>query len=827
MTDVSVGTRVAEPATEAGRHPRWMQFVAPIISGRAKLPSGTRGLVTWQQGTCTRSVEEINVLPVSQAQDTSSPWRCIIYAPTGQYMVMNGLTGIPTIGTPEVRLSADGPSRAVINVPIGIGTKNILSPTFRGWTLDHQGPVERGMELTVEYRNTQGTLVPVFRGIIHQIEKGEVIKITAYDRLMDLLTFSDQYQSDQGYVDRATSTAKTEAGTNYVYTMDASVGVVSSCQAQGTATINALSAQTVGDSSRYTGYFMHDLPAAPDGGGVTRGPAQGATIFKVRTRVFVQQTIDSSGTVTARIMLYRVVNGEFIQVATTENKSASGINFNRVIEWDVNWTLEGDPSEYRLAGYWSYSGTSYWRGYGFAHSSTRYTTSAYWTSSNGTDWTSTSATAQRPEISIDFTNLVDVPPAQVSISSTTATIPISSIPDWPSSDGSYISQLSKGDSIILSYFVSNSASLLQITEELIRWAGLVPDLPQQDIGSTSYYSSSTYDYLTCVQEIIRAANYGLKIIPNGDAGKVTVRPRHTIDEQAVAEYSTDPTDAYSHVIVAHDLTAHWMAEKATVAYIAEDVTASGLPVALETDDALQTNPLTVDLMSPLRQVVADKSLGTHALQANAAGGKIVQLHTNVYEGRVTLAGYRPELWDLFGSGTGGKPLSLKVPEAGVDGVAVPTQLVFADGLTEVTLDNIRTADRSEVANSMGLSADAISNSQIPDAVFVFAKVQNLATQDSGIAMPATVDSVRFYHQGQTAPAGEQTNTAYIKVVRDNAGYGHVCAVFPKKTPGWSANDSIVAVSFHGDGGEIYAVLDNPKRVYDGQVLHVDIRWRLA
>lgn len=819
---VAPGEQVTKTASVAGTRPKWLQFTgANELAGTAQLPSGSRRAV--RMASSTRYDETIKVDPVAIPTDSDCPWRCIIFAPNGDYLLMDGLAGFPTIGTPVVRLTSEGPSRAEVSLPLALGDSNVLASNFARWTGTYVGPVERGMEMTVEYRSS--VLVPVFRGRIYQIQQGEAIKITAYDRIMDLAQYSDQYQSDQGYVDRAQSTSRTTSGSDYVYTLPSAVGVVSSCQATGSATIDALAQMNTSTSNRYEGQILHDMPKTTDGSGILRGPSRGSRITKLRTKVYINQSIDQAGTVKVALYLYRKINGEFYIREGAGNKSASGINITQTLEWDVDWLLDGDPSEYYIGAQYQYSGTSYYRSYGYAHSSTRYTTSEYYSATNLANWTPISASGELPEIAIEFTNTVDVTPSAVIVNGTTATIQQSAIPNWPPVDGGYIRMLTKGDVIVLSYFVTNSASLRQIVIDLLSWAGLVPDVPSEEIGTTTYYSTSTYDYLTCVLEIIRASNLGLAI-SHQDAGTAVVRPKHTIDETPANTYSTDPMDANLHTIVQHDITAHWMAEKATVAYLAEEVTSSGLPIALETDDALLDGSLVQTLQSPLRQVVTDRSLGTHSLQANTAGGRMVQLHTNVFEGSMVLAGYCPEVWDLFGSGSGGLPVGVVIPEAGVSGTAIPTEVILGDGMTRVVLDNIRTADRSEMANSMGLSADAISNSELPNAVFIFARAQTYALE-SGMALPSSVSAVSFYHSGSSSPAGRQTSPNYIKIVQDKAGYGHVCAILPKSTPGWSPNSPISAVSFTHPGGTVFAVLDNPKRVYDEQALHIDIRFKIA
>ena len=101
-----------------------------------------------------------------------------------------------------------------------------------------------------------------------------------------------------------------------------------------------------------------------------------------------------------------------------------------------------------------------------------------------------------------------------------------------------------------------------------------------DLGTTTYYTSSTYDFLTCIQEMVRGANYGLQMPVTGP-GLVRVLPRQTVSDTPAAGFATDmePSTPGERVILSHSLTQHWMAEKATVAMLAENATESGLPLA--------------------------------------------------------------------------------------------------------------------------------------------------------------------------------------------------------------------------------------------------------
>ena len=231
--------------------------------------------------------------------------------------------------------------------------------------------------------------------------------------------------------------------------------------------------------------------------------------------------------------------------------------------------------------------------------------------------------------------------------------------------------------------------------------------------------------------------------------------------------------------------------------------------------------------SPLRSVISDKTLGTHDLQANAAGGKMVQLHTNVFEGKMVLAGYRLDIWDFTSSYCGGMPIGIDIPEYGAQGTAIPTEIVLGDGVTQVSLDNIRTADRSEIANSMGLTADAISNTAntLPDGVYIFARM-NTYEAVNGLT-PGTVTGVAILDENGTIYT--QTSGTYIKTVSDNAGYVHIMAIFPTSAQpsGFAPVDPINRVAVTWDGVTRYAVFDNPKPALAGQNVHVDIRVKSA
>lgn len=832
-TIIETGHTVTDTAEAAGSKPKWLEWTsAGNLGGTVTTPAGYRRSVLLKSGTRTATMYFENVPAL---QSTEAEWQVGIFAPNRAYIASDGLTGFPTEGTPKVRLTENGPSKAVIRIPVRRGGDNILASDFAGWTkynaadTAYQGPVERGMELIVRYR-VNGSLAYVFRGQIYQIERGDrVLELTAYDRLMDLNQISDQYQSHQGRNDEWLNKAGDD-GTNYIYNATQQVGTVTACREVSKYLVDASTSFDVIGSHATEGFVLHNLPTAA---GVT--PIQGSTIEAVRCSIGINRittTGTSSITVRARVILYRQSGGGFAEQASTDWQELSKIvtygtySENKDLEWAVNWAISGPASEYFLGMQVTVSKSGSWYGYGWRGTSTRRTTSTYYKSSDGSTWSSESSSSYLPEIGCAFTRETSVTASDVSYSGTTVRVPHTAVPQ-PS--GSYLYILGTAVRIYLDYFILSGTTLQSIVRELIVAAGMEPDLdPGIDLGTTTYYTSSTYDFLTCIQEMVRGANYGLQM-PVTDPGLVKILPRQTVSDTPAAVFATDmnPSTPGERTILSHSLTQHWMAEKATVAMLAENATDSGLPLAFETDDELMDGSLVKALQSPLRGISADATLGTHQLMANAAGGKVVQLHTNIVEGQIVLAGYRPDIWNLAGSHAGGKPVHLAIPEAGIDAVAIPTEIELGDGTTKVTLDNIRRADRSEVARSMGLTADAISNNtqSLPSTCFVFAKVGTYATQETGLT-PASVTEVKWLKDGGTA-AATQSDGNYIRTVEDAAGYYHVCAVMGASPVGYAPDTPITHVAFTMGGTVYKAVLDNPKYALGGQALHADIRFRKA
>lgn len=848
MSDVPVGTSVSVVADEMGSRPKWLKWeTVGQARGTATLPSGHRRAVLLN-GT-TRDEVDYNILPETLPA-TDAKWRMVIFAPDGSYVFADGLRGIPTIGTPYVRIQQDAPSKAVISLPAGRGANNPLETGYSKWSDGHTGPIKRGMELTVEYRQPDGTMVLAFRGMVYQIESRDTITLTAYDRLMDLYQFSDQYQSTVGYRSETHALAGT-SGDNYQYIADENVGSIATATVHSDIQISA--EQFAGAEGMRASYVQGDvvidsgctwlLCRMPDYSSYT--PQVGDVIKSIGIPYYFPAPGNNVQHISAQVALFRVENNTVRRITDwTQSKMQSNnttLAQMGVLSFSVNWEVSAPLTALYIGIAWSATfGSIYGTqvAYFRANKSNSYTVANYLYRSRGivylqettplADWTVGASVVEGsnyyPEPVVYYEHKDQIRPTDISISGKTVSVPKASVqtPD----DGTCISTPRPAYQLDIAYLVLLGTDLLGIVRDMIRWTGLVPEVETgADMGQTTFYQTSTFDYLTCVIELIKGGNYGIRASID-EPGKAEIYSKHTIDDAPILSFTTVPDGIGEQKIVSHNLTAHWMAEKATQAVLAENATSSGLPLAFETDDRLMDESLAEDLQSPLRGITVDSTMGTHLLMAVSAGGKIIQLHTNVFEGTLVLAGYRTDLWCLSGDHTGGKPIEIDVPEYGAHGVAIPTTVEIADGVTKISLDNIRTADRSEMARSMGLTGDALSNTatSLPATSFIFARYDTYGTQ-AGLAL-ASVTKVEFLASGGTVLA-TQTNTTLIKTLKDVAGYAHICVVMPSSVAGYATNDPIAAVRFTMGGVVYTAVLDNPKFSLGGQALHADIRFKSA
>lgn len=862
ITQLGVGDNYTIDPSTAGTDtatdglPPWMEWSNGTAAGTAKLPSGYRRitLAGYSAGQPAGIIDKsVDILPVSIPADATSPWRCIIYAPDGAYIIANGMGGVPTIGTPKVRLTRSAPNRLEVSFAIGTGRHNPLGASFDKWSDGTARPIARGMEVTAEYRDADsGALVPVFRGRIFQIESGEAVTVTAYDRLMDLYQTTGQYMSHAGQTQGARSMNRTVSDTDYIFETGETLGIITGLDSIDRLCINA--SGQMGDSrSTENIIIIHGLPS---NGGIT--PEAGDIISRIQVKYggYAQGNFMTGAPVlgpkyaaievTAEVSIFEQTSSGFMVMAsgtasksvTASSQSTAPVPFildlrDQTADVTLNtaYTIQ-DPSRVFIGVSVTLTFTAKQAGFstmnhGANKSSTRYTTATadYFSSTdNGTTWAPYTA-ADKPELGVTFTHPTNpIDPSLATVSGTKIIIAQASIPAGPTD--TYLTTEEPGVGIVVDYYEADKAPLADIIRELIERAGLNPDIGNANLGLVTLYTLATSDYLTALHEIIDARGYGIKDSIM-DAGTIALLPEHSLEETPVLSISTDPLGAGKKIITAHQLTAHWAAEKATVAYIAENATASGLPLALETDDGLMDNSLLETLQAPLSIINVDNTLGSHDIMAHKATGAIRKLHTNTIEGTVTLAGYWPGIWDISGSGIGGKPIQIDVPEYQAQGVAIPTEIEFNGGLTTARLDNIRTQDRSGLAQSMGLVEGSVSNDAtlLPKTVYIFAK----ADGDNQLAQGETIQSLDAItlvrEDGSTI---RQASASYLRTVTDGAGYAHLLAVFPEAAGTYTSTSPVIMaigeITTSGGSRHITA-LSEAHYILDNQNIHTDIRLR--
>lgn len=365
---------------------------------------------------------------------------------------------------------------------------------------------------------------------------------------------------------------------------------------------------------------------------------------------------------------------------------------------------------------------------------------------DGRTWTE----APYRRVTYDAWQTASIPASSVTVRDGLAVIMDTAIPSPPLPE--HVTLMVKAEKVRCTFLSTDSVRIADLVSALAVNSGLPSDVP--DLGTCTYYDTGQHDALTIISKFADAS----AAMPMCDEeGTLRICPRYTVDDTPAAVLTTeDPTAPYP--VIEHRITRRWMADKATWAVISTD-TAEEHPISMETDDALLPGSLSAEMGIPMRGSTADDTLGDRSLLAVGTGGRILQSRYNVIEGTVTVGGYLTDIWSppqYSQYKAGMRPVSVRIPEYGTDAAAVPTEVTYRDGRTIIALDNVRRADRSEVAVSMGLTADAIANSAYTECVHIFARVWDARTESGGhtgtVQGPITLysgDSVRV-----TIPASD-------------------------------------------------------------------------
>ena len=763
-------------------------------------------------------------------------WRFVIFRSDGSYIAVSDLIhGVLASVMPEVRLEKNAPSKAVIQLTCPRGT-NVRSSSFSGWSNGVAGPISEGQFLAVDYLDdSTGTVVRRFCGTIRKAENaGTRVTLTAYDRLMELYEKADPYQifggiaNDQRSRSRAVGTGDTYGFTMWDLIASGGILAISFVDLEN---INTFYDYTQGlvypeASERISeiGYRMtaayghirrvrvHAAPSAHPGGGYEYGVSVGVRLYECN---------QSTG---RPISLISDTGWHYVD-ATADPYNA---NLEIYANWDVivgkkyfisAYYICDDPTDDNLA----------YR-YRAGLESTPYTfrrkrDSSVWTSGGipkGPD-------AYYVGIGIEYEKIrsSDSYASSASLGTDRHIIVCPTSNVAPTGNPTL-----EGIAIYATYIIDSSASVTGksvsvIVSELVERAGLKPSLTGEDDDSRriSFYNSSSYDYLSAIQELVQSAGYdGTSYFLRGVQDDPSMPGRIRIGRLALPDASASgmavTTDPYADGV--HDVASHSLKrtfeEEVTAPIVLSQDTTDDSPIAIQTDDRLFSDSKIAEFGHEYVKIYTDNTLQDHTMLALSAESMVRKIHYNALEGDMELVGLYPSMWDI-----GGRCLKVDIPEYGADSYAVPSIMVLGSYRTAMTMDNVRSDNRSALYSTMTQSSDAQSYtvSGIGDASYIFLRSPSLLT------LTGTV-TVEILGRDGTSLGSTMT----VKRVSDRAsdaagkGYDHIAALFPKSSSGYAPGNTYVKyvrISTPTAGESYTLLVPNPVYGWPGQYIHIDVR----
>jgi len=348
-----------------------------------------------------------------------------------------------------------------------------------------------------------------------------------------------------------------------------------------------------------------------------------------------------------------------------------------------------------------------------------------------------------------------------------------------------------------------------------------------------YYSTSTFDYLTCIQELMNCAG--------NDGSVVCIRSSLVypgvveIVLRALITYSdngriltTSPTGTGYRVIVGDpNISVNWESESGTVVCLSSrKVNDVEVPLAIQTDDRLWgDNSLIKRLNDELITYVTDATSQRYGLLSIAAESAIRKVHHNNVEGSLILYGLWASMWGFTGELGAGLAFSLTYPSASLNlSKMKPTKLIMSGRNTALTMDNVREDNRNSVFSTIEKASDGqtYSVNSIPDTAYVFGR-RNITL--SSVAP----SSVSIIGENGTVLGTQTTN---ITLTEDTCsatagdGYVHISVLFDDSasvTAGYATSEAIKYVKLEYDSLVVYVPLVRYMNAWGGQYVHVDVR----
>ncbi|MFA5744459.1 MAG: InlB B-repeat-containing protein [Candidatus Nanoarchaeia archaeon] len=750
--------------------------------------------------------------------------RVTIFNSAGGYVSFSDQGALSLASFSEVRYEEDAPRKATVQITNDwmIASKNIRSPYFDGWSDDYIGPVVEGMQIVIDkYDNIVGQQIRVFNDTINKISaSGIFVTITAYDSLLSLSEYRSPYILYGSYVEEQSYDLNI-VGSDYDYTMIADVNTL----------IGASLIDTVMDEASYSGTpdsmntimwaFCFDS---------SHGPSNAGGIHKIRKlRAHIIETANLS----YRVKIYGgdSMLGGPLGTPVFESEWHTGTSGNVIdYAWDCDYVVH--PGAYLYYAIEVVNSTMPTQSIYYGTSS-KFESNDFWVYNYGglsTGWKKVGVSVN-PGNTIWPTVEVEYEDAPRSIDISTVTISGTNIIVVPDAIAINPSAYESAIAIIARFFSSNRPASMMVAD-LIRRAGLYTDGLAAPTKILTYYDTSSYDYLSCIQDLMgAAADDGVH-----QGSLMTVQASITYPRMILCAYKHKTTDAYDiaittdpfgvdlKIVKAHSLQKTFETEVSRPTILSE--LDSGAPIALQTDDLLYGSAsLESRLGYRTISIITDSTLQTHAALAISAEAIIKKNHRNTLEGQAILTRIAPSLWSMDGDAYGsGKVVSIDVPQYGAKVNGITRIMTIAGYNTTLNLDNVRLDNRSILNQSVsrGQDAQTYSIASLPSSAYVFVRLDDVISSNVDDYV-----SIRIID----ADDNDVSTSSVIRITTDNAspdvsgGYVHVSALYDLSPTGYATTSPIKYVEVNTITETYYVMVMEPVYAWPSQYVHVSVRGR--
>ncbi|MFA5744388.1 MAG: InlB B-repeat-containing protein, partial [Candidatus Nanoarchaeia archaeon] len=725
----------------------------------------------------------------------------------------------------EIRYEEDAPRKATVTLTNNwtIDEDNIRSSSFAGWSDGYVGPIKEGMQIVIDKLDTlQNVQVRVINTTIQKIStSGVTVVLTAYDALLALSEFRNPFLLYGSYVEEQSYDLDI-IGSNYDYTMIADVNTL----------IGASLIDTIMDQATFSGSpnvmnttmwaFSFDSSHGPSNvGGIHKIRRLRAHIIEsanlsYRVKIFAGDTLlgGPMGTPVFESALYVATSGSVVDHAWNCDYIVYPGDYLYYAIEVINSTIPSQSVYYGTSS--KFESDDFWV-YNYGGVATGWKKVGVSVNPGNTIW---------PTVEVEYEDT----PRVIDISSVTISgANIIVVPDSIAVNSAYDSAIA-----IIATFFSSGRPASTMVSDLIRRAGLYTDGLATPTKSLAYYDTSSYDYLTCVQDLIGAA---------ADSGSyqgslmtvqasvtyprmILCRYKHRLIDTPYKEITTAPFGVGNKIVRSHTLQRTFETETSRPILLSTLET-NGTPIALQTDDLLYGSAsLEERLGYKTITITTDNTLQTHAALSMSAEAMIKKAHRNTLEGQAVLSKVTPLFWSQDGDAVygAGKVLTLDIPQYGASTNAITRIMTIKGYFTTLDLDNVRLDNRTILNQSItrGQDAQTYSIATLPSAAYIFVRLEDVISSNVGDYVSVELVDATDDIVG---------TSSIIRLTTDNAspdatgGYVHVSALFDVLPAGYATTAPIKYIYMHTTTQTYVALITEPVYAWPGQYVHVSVRGR--